>query len=133
MIIGQGSSNEPNPAPTWEEIERHLVGSAELADLIGRLRDEGSGPSGTLPSILDVLGQHLGDVLGHGLAAAPSDVLDTLLRHPLLLRDLQGLIFAAGGDYWTKQIDQAAAQLPPEFQAIVDRTRKGFENRSDGR
>ena len=132
MITEHGSSNDQGRAPTWKEIEEHLVGLADLTDLIDRLSGGASEPPGAAPPILDVLGQHLRDVLDRGLVAAPSDALDALLRHPLLLRDLQGLIFTAGGDYWTKQIDQAASQLPSEFQAMIDRAREVLKNSFEG-
>jgi hypothetical protein len=131
MTTEHGRSNDQGRRPTWEEIEKYLVGLADLADLIDRLSARKPGPPGAPPPILDVLGVHLGDVLQKGLVAAPSDVLDTLRRHPFLLRDLQGLIFAAGGEYWTKQIDQAASQLPAEFKAMVDRTRQEIEGISE--
>jgi hypothetical protein len=132
MITEHGRSNDRGQAPTWKEIERHLVGLADLTDLIDRLSGGDSQPPGALPAILDVLGEHLRDVLDQGLVAAPSDALDTLLRHPRLLRDLQGLIFTAGGEYWTTQIDQAASQLPAEFQAMIDRAREELKDSLEG-
>jgi hypothetical protein len=113
---------------SWQELEKNLVGSADLAGLIDELSASRPDPHAEPPAILDVLGAHLHDVLEHGLAGAPAEVLETLANHPGLLRDLQGLIFAEGGEYWMRQIDQAAAELPPEFQAMIERTRKKIED-----
>jgi hypothetical protein len=128
MTIEHGRSNGAGRNPSWQEIEKYLVGSADLAGLIDRLSASAPGSAAGPPAILDVLGAHLDDVLDHGLASAPADVLDMLTEHPILLRDLQALIFARGGEHWTRQIDQAAAELSPEYQAMIERTRKKIED-----
>ena len=110
----------------------NLAGSADLASLIEELSAAQVGPQPETPAILEVLGMHLRDVLDRGLAAAPPDVLETLVRHPVLLRDLQDIVFAEGGDYWLRMIGQAAAKMPPEFQTIVERSRKKLEDGTNG-
>jgi hypothetical protein len=130
-MIEHGRSNGPAPAPTWQELERNLAGSGDLASLIEELSAQ-VGPQPETPAILEVLGTHLRDILDRGLVASPPDVLETLVRHPSLLRNLQDLVFAEGGDYWLRLIDQAAAEMPPEYQAIVERARKKLEDLTKG-
>ncbi len=112
--------------PTREELERCLAGSGALGALIEELSAVVPGPPS--PSIRELLGTHLAEVLDRGLAGLPTEVLDDLLRHPRSLRDLQGLIFVAGGDYWARQIDQAAEGFPEEFQAMIERARKRLDD-----
>ena len=131
-MIEHGRSNGRAPVPSWQELEKNLVGSADLAGLIEELSSAHVGPQPASPAIRDVLGTYLRDVLDHGLAKAPPEALETLVRNPVLLRDLQELVFTEGGDYWMRQIDQAAAELPPEFQAIIERARKKIEDRPKG-
>jgi hypothetical protein len=132
MTTEHGGSIEKGEVPPWQEIEKHLVGIADLSDLIDRLSPAGPHGVGSPPPILDVLGEHRQAILEQGLSAAPSGALDRLLHNPELLRDLQGLIFAAGGEYWTKQIDQAAARLPAEYRAMIQRIRDDLERRMRG-
>jgi hypothetical protein len=132
MTTEHGRSNDKGEVPPWQEIEKHLVGLADLTDLIDRLSPAESHGVGSPPPILEVLGDHRQPILEHGLAAAPGAVLERLLRHPELFRDLQGLIFAVGGKYWTQQIEQAAAELPDEYRAMIQRTRDDLERRVKG-
>jgi hypothetical protein len=128
MIIEHGRSNGSAPVPSWQELEKNLVGSSDLAGLIDELSVSRPDPTDAPPALVEVLGPHRRDVLDHGLEGTPPDILETLARFPMLLRDLQVLIFAEGGDYWMRQIDQAAAEMPPEFQAIIERTRKKIDD-----
>ncbi len=61
------------------------------------------------------------------MAPAPAELLQGLLRQPALLRDLQWLVFAHGGEYWTNLIDQAAAQLPAAYREMIDRVREQID------
>ena len=131
-MIEHGRSNGPAPMPGWQELEKNLAGSGDLASLIEELSAAQVGPQPETPAILEVLGTHLRDVLDRGLVAAPPEVVETLVSHPVLLRDLQDLVFAEGGGYWLRLIDQAAAEMPPEVRAIVERTRKKLEDRTNG-
>ncbi len=113
----------------WELIEKHLVGLADLDDLIDRLSKDRRAPGRRSPSIERLLGRHRQVVLESGLAMAPTEFLESLKRRPALLRDLQWLIFAHGGKYWTDLIDQAVATLGPENRALIERVRQSIKRR----
>lgn len=125
-----GCSNDPGRTPSWMELESGLVGSSDLGNLIEILAVQALGPSEPECSIGELLGPHLANVLDQGLACLPAEVLDGFVRQPALLRDLQGLIFVAGGDYWKRRIDQTAADLPEPIRVIGERIAQAFERRT---
>ena len=61
-------------------------------------------------SLPALLGDYRGAVLAKGLAVLPADRLRALLRQPLLLLELQRLVFVQGGDYW-EQVGPASSEL----------------------
>lgn len=112
MNTEHGRSNGKKSAIGWDQIEQHLVGLSDLDELISRLSKDQPGQPGPSLSIAEVLGSHRQEILEHGLARAADETLEGLLGQPELLRNLQWLVFAYGGEYWAKRIDQAAACSP---------------------
>jgi hypothetical protein len=83
-------------------LERELVGlrlrdlAVELVAFQGITEDH--------PTLDELLGDELSDVLASGLSVLPEHQLRELLKHPTLLLDLQERILLEGGPYWTEEV-----------------------------
>jgi len=93
--------DDPATWPAW--LEGQLV-SLDLGALIAELEAVHGPPAEGDPTLEGVIGGHRDAVLAEGLAALPSGALGTLLRHPRLLLELQGLVLASGGERWTRAV-----------------------------
>ncbi len=115
----------PDPQELAEWLE-HQVVDFRLGELVKELTDlrtalleawpslraEHANSDGELSatSLPALLGDYRGAVLAKGLAVLPADRLRALLRQPLLLLELQRLVFVQGGDYW-EQVGPASSEL----------------------
>ncbi len=82
-------------------LESHLMGM-QLGDLVAELQAvHGDHPDG--PSLEQVCGGQLADVLQSGLGTLEMNRLRQLLQHPRLLLSLQDEIVQRGGDYWMQR------------------------------
>ncbi|MCC7421802.1 MAG: anti-sigma factor [Planctomycetaceae bacterium] len=97
-------------------LEEHLLG-LDLAGVVTELKAMGTGreePMGLDAALGDVLPQILRGGLGH----LTTSHIQTLLRNPQILLELQTRIFLEGGDYWNNLPEPTA-----EIQDAVDRGR----------
>lgn len=84
---------------TW--LESHLLGM-QLGDLVSELQAvHGDHPNA--PSLEQICGEKLTDVLQQGLGVLEVGRLREMLEHPQLLLSLQDEIVQRGGDYWMRQ------------------------------
>lgn len=82
-------------------LESHLLGM-QLGDLVSELQAvHGTRPDA--PSLEQVCGGKLANVLQHGLGTLEVDRLRQLLQHPQLLLSLQDEIVQHGGDHWMQR------------------------------
>lgn len=82
-------------------LESHLLGM-QLGDLVSELQAvHGTLPHG--PSLEQVCGGKLANVLQYGLGTLEVDRLRQLLQHPQLLLSLQDEIVQHGGEHWMQR------------------------------
>jgi hypothetical protein len=87
MNTEHGCSNGQELAIGWDRIEKHLVGLADLDELIDRLLNNRAEQPGPAPPIAKVLGSRRQEILERGLAPAPAEILDYLLQRRWRLSD----------------------------------------------
>jgi hypothetical protein len=101
-------------------LEEHLLG-LDLAGVVTELKAMGGGreePVGLDAALGDVLPQ----ILRSGLGQLTTAHIQTMLRNPRLLLELQTRIFLEGGDYWNNLPEPTA-----EIQEAVDRGRSRLQ------
>lgn len=97
-------------------LEEHLLG-LDLAGVVTELK--AMGDAREEPISLDAaLGDVLPQILRSGLGQLTTSHIQTMLRNPRLLLELQTRIFLEGGDYWNNLPEPTA-----EIQEAVDRGR----------
>ena len=116
--------DDPQQLNGW--LESCLIG-LELGDVVAELAAVHEGDSAL--ALDDVLGGQRGAVLEAGLSALDAGQARRLLRNPVLLLQLQELVFVEGGDYWTQlarnaetddgAIDAVWSRLQPSLGAPV--------------
>lgn len=90
-------------------LESHLLGM-QLGDLVSELQAvHGTRPNA--PSLEQVCGGKLANVLQYGLGTLEADRLRQLLEHPRLLLSLQDEIVQRGGDYWMQRPMRRAEEV----------------------
>jgi len=86
-------------------LSRKLV-SAELGEFVAELRVVSDVNGTAQPSLNETLGSQRDEVLAVGLGALPQESLRTLLRHPVLMLELQERVLTEGGEYWSKVLSE---------------------------
>jgi hypothetical protein len=84
-------------------LEQHLLG-LDLAALTLELEAVHGTRLESGPSLEELLGSRLNDLLEKGLSALPLKVLRQILGWPRLLLELQDLVVSRGGDYWDRVV-----------------------------
>lgn len=82
-------------------LERHLVG-LHVTELVRQLEVvQGAAPADAPRTLADALADRLPRVLDEGLGTLPPAQLQSLLRQPQLLLELQEQVCMGGGSYWS--------------------------------
>jgi hypothetical protein len=88
---------EPSEWPAW--LEQQLVGP-DLGDLVLQLQELAGASAEPSPSLLEICGPNLNDVLASGLSVLTEEQIPRLMRFPRALLDLQERIFEEGKSHW---------------------------------
>lgn len=98
-------------------LEEHLLG-LDLSRVVSELKALGGGRSDESVGIDAALGDVLPQILRSGLSQVAPVHIQTLLKNPMLLLELQTRIFLEGGEYWNDLPEPSS-----ELQDYVDRGR----------
>lgn len=101
-LVAMTIPDNPADLPGW--LERHLTG-LELSALVAELSAVHGANATQHPPLRDVLGNQARNVAQRGLAVLPTGTIRQLLRHPMLLLDLQAYVLEHGGAYWDRLLD----------------------------
>lgn len=96
--------DEPHDQAEW--LERELVGM-DLGHLVAELEAvNASKTARPSPPLETLLGDELASILEQGLGGIPRKSLQSLVRNPLRLLDLQERILIDGGPHWRELADR---------------------------
>ncbi len=101
--------DEPAALAGW--LQGELAGW-RLADLTAELAAVHGATAEPTPALADVIGEHADAVLASGLGALPAPALQTLLRHPVLLLELQRWLLEESTPFWVEWFQAGPAREP---------------------
>lgn len=84
-----------------EWLEQQLVG-LRLGELVEQLAVLLDVKSESDPSLVEICGDRLGDLVAQGLSVLSADQIQQLICHPQRLLELQEKVLTEGGDYWSR-------------------------------
>lgn len=106
--------------PSW--LEQQLVG-LRLGELVSQLEIMLDVKPGAGPSLGEICGDRLNDVLARGLSMLSADQIQQLIHHPQRLLELQERILIEGGIYWSQipRTDEHEKLIASHRQAVLTR------------